>query len=56
MGFETALVIANQGQDFIDVQNKYGVNALMVFAQVVLESGYGTSNYAKKNLTYLDET
>ena len=32
---------------FIDAQNKYGVNALMIFAMACLESGYGTSNYAK---------
>lgn len=35
-----------QGQTFIDAQNTYGVNALMVFAQACHESDYGRSNYA----------
>lgn len=37
---------------FIEGQNQYGVNALLVFAMGCLESGYGTSNIAmtKNNL------
>lgn len=41
-----------QAQSFIDAQNTYGVNALMIYAMACLESAYGTSNYAidKNNL------
>ena len=39
-------VMTNSGQIFIDNQNKYGVNALMVFAQACIESAFGTSSYA----------
>ena len=40
-------VIAGKAQAFIDAQNKYGVNALLVYAMAVHESAYGTSNYAR---------
>lgn len=45
-------VMLNEGQSFIDAQNQYGSNALMIFAMACQESGYGESNYAKerKNL------
>ena len=33
-------------QAFIDAQNEYGVNALMIYAMACLESAYGTSYYA----------
>ena len=33
-------------QDFIDAQNEYGVNALMIYSMACLESAYGTSYYA----------
>lgn len=34
------------GQYFIDAQNDYGINALMIYAMACLESAYGTSSYA----------
>ena len=40
-------VLLNSGQTFIDAQNKYGINALILFAMACHESGNGTSNYAK---------
>lgn len=40
-------VLTNKGQAFIDAQNQYGMNAALVFAQACLESGYGTSEYAR---------
>ncbi len=36
----------NEGQTFINSQNNYGVNALLIFAMACLESGYGRSRYA----------
>lgn len=44
--------MANKGQVFIDGQNSYGVNALLVYAMACLESAYGTSDIAqdKNNL------
>lgn len=36
----------NEGQTFIDAQNTYGVNALLIFSMACLESGYGRSRYA----------
>lgn len=36
----------NEGQTFIDAQNSYGVNALLIFSMACLESGYGRSRYA----------
>ena len=36
-------VLKNTGQIFIDAQNEYGVNALMLFSMAIQESGYGTS-------------
>lgn len=44
---KTDSVILNKGQDFIDAQDNYGVNALLLFAMAIHESAYGTSNYAK---------
>ena len=46
-GFGTDSVLYNTGESFIQAQNDYGVNALMVFAQACLESRYGTSTYAR---------
>ncbi len=42
----------NQGQTFIDVQNEYGVNALLSFSTALNESAKGTSAlaFAKNNL------
>ncbi len=45
-GYGSNSKLWNQGQTFIDAQNKYGINALMLFAQAVNESGWGTSYYA----------
>ena len=36
-----------QAQAFIDGQETYGVNALMVYAMACLESAYGTSSFAQ---------
>lgn len=41
-------VLNGKGQAFINAQNKYGCNALIVFAMACLESAYGTSGYATK--------
>lgn len=40
-------VMRNQGQAFIDAQNTYGVNALLLYAMATHESAYGTSAYAR---------
>lgn len=34
------------GDNFVNAQNTYGVNALLVYALAIQESGFGTSNYA----------
>ncbi|MBR4461827.1 MAG: glucosaminidase domain-containing protein [Erysipelotrichaceae bacterium] len=39
-------VMNGQGSAFIDAQNTYGCNALIVYAMACLESAYGTSGYA----------
>ncbi|MBQ6478274.1 MAG: glucosaminidase domain-containing protein [Erysipelotrichaceae bacterium] len=39
-------VMYNQADAFINSQNKYGCNALMIYAMACLESAYGTSGYA----------
>lgn len=41
-------VMRGTGQTFIDAQNKYGINALLLFAMAAHESGNGTSGYATK--------
>lgn len=41
-------VIINNEQLFIDAQNKYGMNALLIFSMGLLESNYGRSTYAKE--------
>lgn len=40
-------IMLNTGSVFIDAQNKYGINALLLFSMAVHESGNGTSSYAK---------
>lgn len=40
-------IMTNKGQAFIDAQNTYGINALILFAMACHESGNGTSNIAK---------
>ncbi len=39
-------VMNGKGSAFIDAQNTYGCNALIVYAMACLESAYGTSGYA----------
>ena len=39
-------VMIGSGQYFIDAQNKYGINALLMFAMACHESANGTSSYA----------
>lgn len=41
-------VLLNTGQYFLDAQEKYGINAAIVLSIAILESGYGTSEYAIK--------
>lgn len=47
-GYNSSSKLWNQGQTFIDAQNTYGVNALLVYAMACLESAYGTSSYAQQ--------
>ena len=47
-GYNSSSKLWNPGQTFIDAQNTYGVNALLVYALACLESAYGTSNYAQQ--------
>lgn len=51
-------LMKNQGQAFIDAQNTYGVNALLMYAVAINESNYGRSNIAltKNNLFGLNAT
>ena len=42
----SASVMNNQAECFIDSQNNYGCNALIIYAMACLESAYGTSGYA----------
>ena len=46
-GYAGNSVMSGNAQAFIDAQNNYGVNALIVYAMALHESGYGTSNLAK---------
>lgn len=39
-------VMKDSGQIFVDAQNKYGINALLLFAMACHESANGTSGYA----------
>ena len=41
-------VMRGTGHTFIDAQNKYGINALLLFAMAAHESANGTSGYATK--------
>lgn len=36
----------NQGNSFVNAQDAYGMNALIIYAMAAHESAYGTSNYA----------
>ncbi|MDO4500221.1 MAG: glucosaminidase domain-containing protein [Erysipelotrichaceae bacterium] len=40
-------IMIDKGQNFIDAQNNYGINALTLFAMACHESGYGRSAIAK---------
>lgn len=46
-GYGPSSALYGKGAAFVQAQNDYGVNALMVYAQACLESGYGKSTYAK---------
>jgi len=39
--------MTNTGADFIAAQDKYGINALLMFAMAIHESDYGRSNFAR---------
>lgn len=45
-GSSTNSVLKNQGNAFIEAQEKYGVNALLLYAMACHESAWGTSGYA----------
>lgn len=42
-------VMRNQGSTFINAQNRYGVNALLMYAKAMHESAGGTSSIARNN-------
>ncbi|TXT17901.1 MAG: fibronectin type III domain-containing protein [Erysipelotrichaceae bacterium] len=42
-----ASTMTNTGDIFVNAQNTYGMNALMIFSMGALESGYGRSTYAQ---------
>ena len=42
-------VMLNQGNAFVNAQNRYGVNALLMYAKAVHESAGGTSSIARNN-------
>ena len=44
---ESSSVLYGHGDDFIEDQNKYGVNGTIIYAMAIFESGYGTSDIAK---------
>ena len=44
--YSSGTVMKNEGAAFIEAQNTYGCNALLVYAMACLESAYGTSYYA----------
>lgn len=39
-------VMKDKGSAFVDAQNTYGMNALMIYSMAIHESAYGTSSYA----------
>lgn len=41
-------VLKNSGEYFIEAQEKYGINALLLYSMAVHESGWGTSSIALK--------
>lgn len=43
----TDSIYYGKSQSFVDAQNKYGMNALLVYAMAGIESAFGTSYYAK---------
>lgn len=42
-------VMRNQGSAFINAQNRYGINAMLMYAKAMLESAGGTSSIARNN-------
>lgn len=47
IGTNSNSVLKGMGQSFINAQEKYGVNALLVYAIAINESGWGTSSFAR---------
>lgn len=47
-GYGSSSVLYGTGASFVNYQNSYGINALLAAAAAINESGWGTSNYAKK--------
>ena len=45
-GYGSNSKLFNMGQVFVNGQNTYGVNALLVYSMACLESAYGTSSFA----------
>ena len=45
----TNSVMRNQGQAFVNAQNRYGINALLMYAKGMHESAGGTSSIARNN-------
>lgn len=45
----TTSVMRNQGNAFITAQNRYGINALLMYAKAIHESAAGTSSIARNN-------
>ncbi len=46
-GYTSRSVLWNSGEAFVNAEEKYGLNAMMIFSQAIIESGYGTSDYAR---------
>ena len=46
--YKSTSKMANTGKYFIENQNKYGVNALIMFASAINESAYGNSGIAQR--------
>jgi len=45
----TTSVMRNQGQAFVDAQNRYGINAILMYAKAMHEGAGGTSAIARNN-------
>ncbi|MBW9211818.1 glucosaminidase domain-containing protein [Bulleidia sp. zg-1013] len=47
-GYNKSSKLWDMGKTFVSAQEHFGLNALMIFAQACVESGYGTSYIARK--------